>query len=226
MLENSRPADREVVTHIDRCLSCLACTTTCPSGVDYMHLVDHARAHIEQTYKRPFMDRLIRNLLVGILPHPARFRLALHLARLARPFAGLFAKAPALKPLQSMLALAPAAVPPASASSRPGARPAEGESGGASPFSPAAPSRCLIPVSMRRRCGCLRGSVSRSLCRKGRAAAVRWCIIWGGRKRRWLLLGGMSMSGRARWRMAVSTPSSSPRPAAAPPSGLRPYASA
>lgn len=94
MLENSRPAEREVVTHIDRCLSCLACTTTCPSGVDYMHLVDHARAHIEQTYKRPFMDRLTRNLLAAVLPYPGRFRLALHLARIARPFAGLLAKFP------------------------------------------------------------------------------------------------------------------------------------
>ena len=60
MLENGRPADAEIVTHIDRCLSCLACMTTCPSGVNYMHLVDHARAHIEQTYKRPPLDRLIR----------------------------------------------------------------------------------------------------------------------------------------------------------------------
>ncbi|TQN62538.1 glycolate oxidase subunit GlcF [Agrobacterium tumefaciens] len=130
MLENSRPADREVVTHIDRCLSCLACTTTCPSGVDYMHLVDHARAHIEQTYKRPFMDRLTRNLLAAVLPYPGRFRLALHLASLARPFAGLLAKFPSMKPLQSMLALAPASIPAISASARPGKRPAEGEKRG------------------------------------------------------------------------------------------------
>ncbi len=130
MLENSRPADREVVTHIDRCLSCLACTTTCPSGVDYMHLVDHARAHIEQTYKRPFMDRLTRNLLAAVLPYPGRFRLALHLARITRPFAGVLAKFPALKPLQSMLALAPASVPAVSASARPGERSAEGEKRG------------------------------------------------------------------------------------------------
>lgn len=53
MLENGRPADAEVVTHIDRCLSCLACVTTCPSGVDYMHLVDHARAHIEKDLQTP-----------------------------------------------------------------------------------------------------------------------------------------------------------------------------
>src|SRR5919109_2080833 len=68
MLENDRPATSEVVTHIDRCLSCLACMTTCPSGVHYMHLVDHARAHIEETYRRPFADRTLRALLALVLP--------------------------------------------------------------------------------------------------------------------------------------------------------------
>jgi glycolate oxidase iron-sulfur subunit len=68
MLENGRAADAEVVTHIDRCLSCLACVTTCPSGVDYMHLVDHARVHIEKTYRRPLIDRMIRNVLAAVLP--------------------------------------------------------------------------------------------------------------------------------------------------------------
>ena len=80
MLENGRAADREIVTHIDRCLSCLACMTTCPSGVNYMHLVDHARAHIEKTYRRPLPDRLIRALLAFVLPYPARFRSAQPLA--------------------------------------------------------------------------------------------------------------------------------------------------
>ncbi|MDQ1185141.1 glycolate oxidase subunit GlcF [Agrobacterium larrymoorei] len=113
MLENDRPADREVVTHIDRCLSCLACTTTCPSGVDYMHLVDHARIHIEKTYRRPLMDRLIRSLLAAVLPYPARFRLALKLAKIGRPLAPLLRKAAPLKPLAAMLELAPSDVPPA-----------------------------------------------------------------------------------------------------------------
>jgi glycolate oxidase iron-sulfur subunit len=85
MLENERPATAEVVKHIDRCLSCLACMTTCPSGVHYMHLVDHARAHIERTYTRPLPDRLIRAVLAKVLPYPTRFRGALALARLARP---------------------------------------------------------------------------------------------------------------------------------------------
>ena len=119
MLENGRPADEEIVTHIDRCLSCLACMTTCPSGVHYMHLVDHARAHIQQTYRRPLMDRTIRAVLAQVLPYPARFRAALKLASIGRPFAPLFASVRALKPLAAMLAMAPRAVPSPSAVSKP-----------------------------------------------------------------------------------------------------------
>ena len=74
MLEHERPATREVVKHIDRCLSCLACMTTCPSGVHYMHLVDHARVHIEQTYRRPLLDRLMRDFLANVMPYPVRLR--------------------------------------------------------------------------------------------------------------------------------------------------------
>ena len=77
MLEQGRPADEKTVRHIDRCLSCLACMTTCPSGVHYMHLVDHARAYIERTYRRPPMDRALRWMLAKVLPYPGRFRLAL-----------------------------------------------------------------------------------------------------------------------------------------------------
>ncbi|TIP83393.1 MAG: glycolate oxidase subunit GlcF [Mesorhizobium sp.] len=120
MLENGRPADKEIVTHIDRCLSCLACMTTCPSGVNYMHLVDHARAHIEETYKRPLPDRLTRAILALVLPYPSRFRTALKLARLGQPFAGLFERIQALKPLGAMLKLAPASVPAASPMASPG----------------------------------------------------------------------------------------------------------
>ncbi len=86
MLENDRPADAETVKHIDRCLTCLSCMTTCPSGVHYMHLVDHARHRIEQTYVRPLHDRLMRRLLGIVLPRPDLFRLALVLSRLAKPF--------------------------------------------------------------------------------------------------------------------------------------------
>src|SRR5262247_2768331 len=89
MLENDKPATAKVVKHIDRCLSCLACMTTCPSGVHYMHLVDHARAHIEETFRRPLPDRLLRAMLMRVLPDPGLFRLSLRLAQLVRPFAAL-----------------------------------------------------------------------------------------------------------------------------------------
>ncbi len=107
MLENDRPADEKTVKHIDRCLSCLACMTTCPSGVHYMHLVDHAREHIENTYRRPLLDRVLRWTLARILPYPGRFRTALVAAKLARPFRHLLPDAR----LRAMLTLAPAKIP-------------------------------------------------------------------------------------------------------------------
>ncbi len=111
MLEGNKPATAETVKHIDRCLSCLSCMTTCPSGVHYMHLVDQARAHIEKTYTRPLFDRFYRALLAHLLPYPGRFRLTLLAAKLAKPFTWLFA-ALGLKPLAAMLKLAPWHVAP------------------------------------------------------------------------------------------------------------------
>ncbi|MFN3143921.1 MAG: glycolate oxidase subunit GlcF [Paracoccaceae bacterium] len=110
MLENDRPADAKTVKHIDRCLSCLACMTTCPSGVHYMHLVDHARAHIEKTYRRPFMDRALRWVLARVLPYPGRFRLALLGAKIGYPFRRLMPDAR----LRAMLEMVPAQIPPVS----------------------------------------------------------------------------------------------------------------
>jgi glycolate oxidase iron-sulfur subunit len=110
MLENDRPATADVVTHIDRCLSCLACMTTCPSGVHYMHLVDHARAHIEETYRRPLLDRWMRAFLAHVMPHPARLRAAMVAAWAARPLAPLL-DAVGLKPLAAALRLAPRRAP-------------------------------------------------------------------------------------------------------------------
>ncbi len=106
MLEHDRPATAEVVKHIDRCLSCLACMTTCPSSVHYMHLVDHGRVHIEKTFRRPFLDRAMRALLAWLMPHPARFRLALAAVPLAKPLAPLIA-ALGMKRIAAMLRLAP-----------------------------------------------------------------------------------------------------------------------
>lgn len=123
MLENGRPADEKTVKHIDRCLSCLACMTTCPSGVHYMHLVDHARDHIERTYKRPFGDRALRWLLARILPYPGRFRLALMAAKIGKPLAGLIPD----KRLKAMLDMAPARIPPVSRNDDPQVFPAETE---------------------------------------------------------------------------------------------------
>ncbi len=107
MLETGRPADKKTVEHVDKCLSCLACMTTCPSGVHYMHLVDQARAYIEQTYKRPLMDRMLRAVLAQIIPYPKRFRLALLGAKIGRPFAFLMPDAR----LKAMLAMAPKRIP-------------------------------------------------------------------------------------------------------------------
>jgi glycolate oxidase iron-sulfur subunit len=123
MLEAGRPADEKTVKHIDRCLSCLACMTTCPSGVHYMHLVDHAREYIEETYKRPAFERVLRWTLAQILPYPGRFRLALLAAKIGRPFSGLMPD-PRLK---AMLAMAPKDISPPSRMDDPQVFPAEGE---------------------------------------------------------------------------------------------------
>jgi glycolate dehydrogenase iron-sulfur subunit len=119
MLEEARDPTPTMVKHVDRCLSCLSCMTTCPSGVNYMHLVDHARAYIEERYRRPLRVRLLRWMLARLLPRPGRFRLALALARLAKPVTPLFAKAEALKPISAMLALVPERTPAAPSAQAP-----------------------------------------------------------------------------------------------------------
>lgn len=127
MLENDRAADKKTVKHIDRCLSCLSCMTTCPSGVHYMHLVDHARSHINKTYKRPLLDRLYRNLLALVLPYPNRFRFALQFARFSKPIARLLGKIPGLEPMEAMLKLAPNKLPDKLAITEPGIKTVEGQ---------------------------------------------------------------------------------------------------
>jgi glycolate oxidase iron-sulfur subunit len=124
MLEKGEAATAETVKHVDRCLSCLSCMTTCPSGVHYMHLVDEARAHIEETYARPFADRCLRALLAHVMPRPLLFRLALIGARLVSPLAGPL-RAFGFKRAAAMLSL----TPPLSAPERiglPGTYPAAG----------------------------------------------------------------------------------------------------
>ena len=128
MLEGGRPATPQVVLHVDRCLSCLSCMTTCPSGVHYMHLVDHARRYIEETYTRPAPERALRKLLSALLPYPKRFRLALRGAGLGKALGGLIpGRSMTAERLRAMLKLAPDAVPPESPMQAPGIHRAEGE---------------------------------------------------------------------------------------------------
>lgn len=127
MLEGGKPATPEVVKHIDRCLSCLSCMTTCPSGVHYMHLVDHARTYIEATYRRPWHDRLLRSLLARVLPYPNRFRLAIAGALVAKPFKGVIGRLPYVgSRLRAMIELAPVRAPARSPFDAPGTFKASG----------------------------------------------------------------------------------------------------
>ncbi len=121
MLEQGRKPDARTVRHIDRCLSCLACMTTCPSGVHYMHLVDHAREYIERHYDRPWNERALRWLLARTLPYPSRFRVAMLGAWAARPFARLLPRR-----LRAMVAFAPRSLPPVSRNDDPQTFPAKG----------------------------------------------------------------------------------------------------
>lgn len=122
MLESGRAADAKTVKHIDRCLSCLACMSTCPSGVHYMHLVDHAREHIEKTYTRPLPERMLRWILTKILPYPGRFRWALIGAKLGKPFRRLMPD----PRLRAMLEMAPKRIMPPSRGDDPQVYRAEG----------------------------------------------------------------------------------------------------
>ena len=126
MLESGRDATADVVKHVDRCLSCLSCMTTCPSGVNYMHLVDHARRHIEETYVRPWHERALRRTLSMVLPYTGRMRLALRAARLAKPFRALLPGGVLGGRLRAMLDLAPTALPAPGVSERPGVHAAIG----------------------------------------------------------------------------------------------------
>ena len=122
MLENNRKPDEKTVKHVDRCLSCLACMSTCPSGVHYMHLVDHAREYIEENYKRPLFDRALRALLAEVLPYENRFRMAMKGAKLAKPVSFLFPPR-----IRNMVEFAPKDLPPPSLNDKPQVFPAEGK---------------------------------------------------------------------------------------------------
>lgn len=148
MLEKGGAPDAKTVGYIDRCLSCNSCMTTCAAKVDYMHLADIGRAHIERHYRRPLGDRLLRALLARVLTRPGRFRAAVRAAKLARPFAGALPKR-----LRGLVSLSPGALPPASEATQPGAYPAVG--------------------ARKRRVALLAGCVQQALAPRLNAATIR-----------------------------------------------------
>ncbi|MCU7934166.1 MAG: glycolate oxidase subunit GlcF [Candidatus Thiodiazotropha sp. (ex Dulcina madagascariensis)] len=122
MLESDCKPDEKTVTHIDQCLSCLACMATCPSSVHYMHLLDHAREYIEQKHQRPLYDRALRWMLAQLLPYPGRFRLAMRGARLVKPLAFVMPRK-----IRGMIEYTPDRLPPPSVNEKPQCFPAMGE---------------------------------------------------------------------------------------------------
>ena len=106
MIEKNKPANEKIVKHIDRCLSCYSCMTTCPSGVNYMHLIDHGREHIEKTYKRPLGERIIRNFLSIVMSNSTYFKIIGRLTLLAKPFSFIFPKK-----IREMISLMPMTFP-------------------------------------------------------------------------------------------------------------------
>lgn len=120
MLEKGGAPSEIAVRHVDRCLSCLSCRATCPSGVDYARLVDQARIHIAQNYTRPRGERWFRSFLAAVLPYPGRMRWAMRLAPLSKTFARFLPDS-----FRAMAALAPASLPDGE-EVKPGVYPATG----------------------------------------------------------------------------------------------------
>ena len=189
--------------------------TTCPSGVNYMHLVDHAREHIEKTYKRPLGDRLIRGLLARVLPDPALFRLAVVAGLIAKPFAPVL-HAFGFKRLAAMARITPGRIPAAPSGGVRKVYPAAGERRGRV----ALLAGCINPV--------LAPSTNEAAIRRAqparyrggggaraKPAAARSPITWGASARRSQARATTSTPGRAKWRGRGWTPSSSRCPAAA-----------
>jgi glycolate oxidase iron-sulfur subunit len=95
-LDGTLELDRTVAEHFDRCLGCMACLTSCPSGVHYDRLIELAREQVEQRVPRPLRERALRSLIFAVFPHPQRLRHALRFAALPAP--GPFAPLKALAP--------------------------------------------------------------------------------------------------------------------------------
>ena len=106
MIENNKTPTEKVVKHIDRCLSCYACMTTCPSGVNYMHIIDHGRNYIERNFKRSFFFSLIRNVLSYVLPRANVFLFLGWITRIVKPLSFLMPRK-----VKDMIALMPTSFP-------------------------------------------------------------------------------------------------------------------
>jgi glycolate oxidase iron-sulfur subunit len=152
MLETSALPSAQVVKHLDRCLSCLACESNCPSGVSYRRIIDKGRAYVEAHYRRPLRDRVLRTMLASILPHRHRFRLALSLAALAQPLAGWFERRPALRPLATLLRLRHAASAMRSARRRSAAQGGDAEPTQRQHEAPTRPAARALRVGLARGC--------------------------------------------------------------------------
>ena len=220
MLEKDKPPTAEVVKHIDRCLSCLACMTTCPSGVNYMHLVDQARVRIERDYSRPLAERALRAVLALVLPRPKLFRASMIMARLARPFAALLpaSKAAAtpglLRRIRAMLALAPNGLP-APGPTGGSVFPATGERRGRVALLQGCAQQVLAPRINQAAVNLRRVMASRSSSSGTSNAAARSPIISGRTATRWRGRAPTSPCGKRRRNKAASTPSWSRHRAAA-----------
>ena len=176
MLEAGGAPSKQTVTHIDRCLSCLACVTTCPSGVDYAQLIDHGRTHIESHYRRPWFERALRWAIPQVLTRPRRLRAALGLGRLARPLEPAMAKLK-LTSLAALLRLVPPS-PVRGGVGGGGARSTSTGGRGADTPTPnplPARGRGLYPAlgATRGRVALLQGCVEPAMAPSIRAAAIR-----------------------------------------------------
>ena len=215
MLEHDAPATRDVVTHIDRCLSCLSCMTTCPSGVHYMHLVDHARVHIEKTYRRPLFNRALRAVLAAVLPDNRRFRAALT-AGPPGEAAGAVAGGPRPQAARRDAAARPRTPAGAGRHRRAGLprrRPPQGP-GGTDDGVRHAGDRAVD--QRRRHPRADGGTASRWCCRRGRGAAAGSSTTWAASTMRSPPSAATSTPGSPRPTAGGSTPSSSPPPGVEP----------
>jgi len=162
----------QVVSHLDHCLSCFSCETTCPSGVRYSHLIDPARALIEQEYRRPLAERVQRRMLAWLLPYPGRFRLAMRVAGWLKPLAELLPNALLPGQLRANLRLAPRRLPAPARLAVPGVIPAQRAPGVAPGVTPRARVTLLTGCAQQVLGGAINDATVRVLTRLGCEVAI------------------------------------------------------